>query len=205
MSFNMHWHAFLCRYQLIRVHHSSLGGNCKFVEMFEDVDMVLFCVALTDYDEFSVDSNGVLTNKMMASKQLFEHIITHPALDHKDFLLILNKFDLLEEKIDEVPLSRCEWFDDFNPVTSQNPNSSNNNSNNPPLAHRTFQYVAMKFKRLFRSLTDRKLFVSLVTALEPDTIDEALRYAREIQKWEEEVPRLVNELSSASIDASSSA
>ncbi|BBH09479.1 extra-large G-protein 1 [Prunus dulcis] len=177
-------------YQLIRVHHSSLGGNCKLVEMFEDVDMVLFCVALTDYDEFSVDSNGVLTNKMMASKQLFENIVTHPALDHKDFLLILNKFDLLEEKIDEVPLSRCEWFDDFNPVTSQNPNSSNNNSNNPHWLTEPF---------------NRKLFVSLVTALEPDTVDEALRYAREIRKWEEEVPRLVNELSSASIDASSSA
>ncbi|PQM33220.1 extra-large guanine nucleotide-binding protein 1-like [Prunus yedoensis var. nudiflora] len=90
------------RYQLIRVHHSSLGGNCKLVEMFEDVDVVLFCVALTDYDEFSVDSNGVSMNKMMASKQLFENIVTHPALDHKDFLLILNKFDLLEEKIDEA-------------------------------------------------------------------------------------------------------
>lgn len=193
------------RYQLIRVHHSSLGGNCKLVEMFEDVDMVLFCVALTDYDELSVDSNGISMNKMMASKQLFENIVTHPALDHKDFLLILNKFDLFEEKIDEVPLSRCEWFHDFNPVTSQNPSSSNNNSNNTTLAHRAFQYVAMKFKRLFRSLTDRKLFVSLVTALEPDTVDEALKYAREIQKWDEEVPRLVNELSSASIDASSSA
>ncbi|CAB4320651.1 unnamed protein product [Prunus armeniaca] len=167
------------RYQLIRVHHSSLGGNCKLVEMFEDVDMVLFCVALTDYDELSVDSNGISMNKMMASKQLFENIVTHPALDHKDFLLILNKFDLFEEKIDEVPLSRCEWFHDFNPVTSQNPSSSNNNN--------------------------RKLFVSLVTALEPDTVDEALKYAREIQKWDEEVPRLVNELSSASIDASSSA
>ncbi|XP_048424605.1 extra-large guanine nucleotide-binding protein 1-like isoform X1 [Pyrus x bretschneideri] len=193
------------RYQLIRVHQSSLGGNCKLVEMFEDVNMVAFCVSLTDYDEFSTDVNGVSINKMMASKQLFENIVTHRAFDQKYFLLILNKFDLLEEKIDEVPLTRCEWFYDFNPVPSQNPSSSHNNSNNPTLAHRAFQYVAVKFKRLFHSLTDRKLFVSLVTALDSDTVDEALRYASEILKWEEEVPRLINEFSSASIEASSSA
>ncbi|KAM1151938.1 hypothetical protein EV1_034255 [Malus domestica] len=193
------------RYQLIRVHQSTLGGNCKLVEMFEDVDMVAFCVSLTEYDEFSTDVNGVSINKMMASKQLFENIVTHPAFDQKGFLLILNKYDLLEEKIDEAPLTRCEWFHDFNPVTSQNPSSSNNNSNNPTLAHRAFQYIAVKFKRFFHSLTDRKLFVSLVTALESDTVDEALRYASEILKWEEEVPRLINEISSASIEASSSA
>ncbi|KAM5549063.1 extra-large guanine nucleotide-binding protein 1-like [Rosa sericea] len=189
------------RYQLIRVH--SLGGSCKLLEMFEDVDMVIFCVALTDYDEFCEDASGVSINKMMASKQLFESIATHPAFDQKHFLLILNKFDLLEEKIDQVPLTRCEWFNDFNPATSHNPNSSNNNSNNPTLAHRAFQYIAMKFKRLFHTQTDRKLFVSPVTALEPDTVDEALRYASEILRCEEEVPRLINEFSSASIDASS--
>ncbi|XP_062019223.1 extra-large guanine nucleotide-binding protein 1-like [Rosa rugosa] len=189
------------RYQLIRVH--SLGGSCKLLEMFEDVDMVIFCVALTDYDEFCEDASGVSINKMMASKQLFESIATHPAFDQKHFLLILNKFDLLEEKIDQVSLTRCEWFNDFNPATSHNPNSSNNNSNNPTLAHRAFQYIAMKFKRLFHTQTDRKLFVSQVTALEPDTVDEALRYASEILRCEEEVPRLINEFSSASIDASS--
>lgn len=175
------------------------------LEMFEDVDMVVFCVALTDYDEFCEDANGVCINKMMASKQLFESIVTHLAFDKKHFLLILNKFDLLEEKIDQVPLTQCEWFNDFNPATSHNPNSSNNSTNNPTLAHRAFQYIAMKFKRLFHTQTDRKLFVSLVTALEPDTVDEALRYASEILRCEEEVPRLINEFSSASIDASSTA
>ncbi|KAL6218689.1 hypothetical protein ACLB2K_011899 [Fragaria x ananassa] len=189
------------RYQLIRVH--SLGGSCKLLEMFEDVDMVVFCVALTDYDEFCEDISGVSINKMMASKQLFESIVAHPAFDQKHFLLVLNMFDLLEEKIEHVPLTRCEWFHDFNPATSHNPSSSDNNTNNPTLAHRAFQYIAMKFKRLFHSQTDRKLFVSLVTALEPDTVDEALRYAREILRCEEEVPRLINEFSSASIDASS--
>lgn len=174
--------------------------------MFEDVDIVLFCVSLAEYDEWFEDNNGVCMNKMMASKQLFESIVTHPLFDQKHFLLILNQYDLFEEKIEErIPLSRCEWFRDFNPVISCNPESSNNNSNNPALPHRAFQYIAMKFKRHFHTLTDRKLYISLVTGLKPDTVEEALKNAREILKWVEDEPKYnVNEVSSTSIDASSS-
>ncbi|KAJ6936838.1 extra-large guanine nucleotide-binding protein 1-like isoform X1 [Populus alba x Populus x berolinensis] len=193
----------LLRYQLIRVHPTTLGGNCKRLEMFEDVDVVLFCVSLIDYDEFSEDKNGVLINKMIASRQLFERTATHPAFEEKKFLLILNKFDLLEEKIEQVPLTQCEWFDDFNPVIGYNPNNSR--STNPSLARRASQYIAVKFKRLFRDLTDRKLYVSLATGFEPDNVDEAFKYAREVLKWEqEELNYPNNELSSTSIEASSS-
>ena len=171
--------------------------------MFEDTDIVLFCVSMTDYDEYTADCNGVLTNKMLASKHLFERMVTHPTFENKNFLLILNKFDLLEEKIEQVPLSQCEWFSDFKPTVSQN----RFNSTNPSLAQRAFHYIGMKFKELFNSLTDKKLFVSLVTGLENDTVDEALRYAREIFMWQQEAeePYLNNELSSTDIEASSSA
>jgi hypothetical protein len=173
--------------------------------MFEDVDVVLFCVSLIDYDEFSEDKNGVLINKMIASRQLFERTATHPKFEEKKFLLILNKFDLLEEKIEQVPLTQCEWFDDFNPVISYNPSSSSTTSTNPSLARRASQYIAVKFKRLFRDLTDRKLYVSLATGLEPDNVDEAFKYAREVLKWkQEELNYPNNELSSTSIEASSS-
>ncbi|XVE48624.1 hypothetical protein DITRI_Ditri01bG0016500 [Diplodiscus trichospermus] len=194
------------RYQLIRLHPSSLGENCKWIEMFEDVDIVVFCVALTDYDEFSVDSNGVRTNKMLASRQLFESIVTHPTFEQKDFLLILNKADLLEEKIEQVPLTQCEWFHDFNPVISHNHfNASSSNRNTlSSLAQCAFHYIAVKFKRLFSSLTDRKLYVSMATGLESDSVDEALRYTRNILKWNENENSFVNnELSSTDIEASS--
>ncbi|KAK7841942.1 extra-large guanine nucleotide-binding protein 1 [Quercus suber] len=189
------------RFQLIRVHPRSLGEHCKWLDMFEDTDIVLFCVSMTDYDEYSADCNGVLTNKMLASKHLFESMVTHPTFENKNFLLILNKFDLLEEKIEQVPLSQCEWFCDFKPIVSQN----RHNSTNPSLAQRAFHYMGMKFKTLYSSLTDKKLFVSLVTGLENDTVDEALRYAREIIMWqpEGEEPYFNNELSSTDIEASS--
>ncbi|KAK8567829.1 hypothetical protein V6N13_105774 [Hibiscus sabdariffa] len=196
------------RFQLIRLHPSSLGENCKWVAMFDDVDIVLFCVSLADYDEFSSDSTGVLVNKMVASKQLFETLVTHPAFVQKDFLLVLNKADLLEEKIDQIPLTRCKWFHDFNPVISNNQhtniNSCNDRHKHATLPQRAFHYIAVKFKRLFDSLTDRKLYVSMVTGFEPDSVDEAFRYTRDILKWEYKGNSFTNnEMSSTDIEASS--
>ncbi|KAK4378382.1 hypothetical protein RND71_000244 [Anisodus tanguticus] len=63
------------RYQLIRVHTSCVGKICKWLEMFEDVDLVIFCVSLTEYTEYLEDYNGVCTNKMMESKKLCENIV----------------------------------------------------------------------------------------------------------------------------------
>lgn len=173
--------------------------------MFEDVNMVLFCVSLVEYDEFFVDENGVSMNKMLASRQFFERIVTHPTFYKKDFLLILNKFDLLKEKIEQVPLTRCEWFHDFNPVISHNHNRGGIYVNgNPSPAERAFHYVAVKFKRLFLSLTGRKLFVSSVTGLEQDSVEDSLRYAREIMNWEAQEIINTNDESLTSVEASTS-
>lgn len=177
--------------------------------MFEDMDLIIYCVSLTDYDEYSYDINGVSTNRMMESKKLFETIATHPICSHKNFLLLLNKFDLLEEKIQKVPLTRCEWFHDFNPLISSHQSSSRSSSskNNPvsPLAQSAFHYIAAKFKRQFQSLTGNKLYISRVTGLESNSVDEAIKYGREILKWEDEKSSFeVNEWSSGSTETSTS-
>lgn len=192
-------------YQMIRVHSSSLGENCKWLEMFEDVNLVMFCVSLTEYAEYYEDIDGTRSNKMLETKKFFEKIITHPTLSNKHFLLVLNKFDLLEEVIDAAPLSQCEWFQDFSPVISQHPHNPNSN-NNPSLAQRAFHYVGVKFKRLFCSMTEgRRLFVARATGLEADSVDKALRYGKEILKWEGERHTLsMNEDSSESMDPSTS-
>ena len=173
--------------------------------MFEDVRLVIFCVALSDYDQYAVNGDGAFVNKMLLSKKFFENIVTHPTFDQMDFLLILNKFDLFEEKIERVPLTQCDWFNDFCPVISHQRSNSNININsNPSLGQLAFHYIAVKFKRLYSSLTDRKLYVALVKGLEPVTVDEALKYSREILKWDEERPTFsLSEYSTYSTDASS--
>jgi len=194
------------RYQLISVHSRGLGENCKWLEMFEDVGMVIFCVAMNDYDQYTVDGNGLSTNKMLLSRKFFESIVTHPTFEQMDFLLILNKFDLFEEKIERVPLTQCEWFDDFHPVISSHRSNSNSNSINtsPSLGHLGAHYMAVKFKRLYALLTGRKLYASVVKGLEPDSVDAALKYAREIMKWDEEKPNFsLSEYSLYSTEASS--
>ncbi|GAV80638.1 G-alpha domain-containing protein [Cephalotus follicularis] len=199
-------HDSLLRYQLIRVQAKGIGENCKWLEMFEDVGMVIFCVSLSDYDQYCLDGNGYSTNKMLLSRKLFETIVVHPTFDQMNFLLILNKFDLFEEKIERVPLTVCDWFDDFCPVISRNRNNSNSSNINhsPSLGHLAFHYIGVKFKRLYSSLTGRKLYVTPVKGLEPNSVDAALKYSREILKWDDERHNFsVSEYSFYSTDAGS--
>ncbi|EPS66536.1 hypothetical protein M569_08237, partial [Genlisea aurea] len=170
-------------YHLIRARQSNLGADCKFLHLLEGMNLVIFCVSLSEYDEHCYDDKkGAFVNQMMETKKLFESIVTHPTLAETTFFLILNKFDLLEEKIKQVPLKQCDWFQDFCPVISNN--SQTNRGSKSSAAQQAFHYIAVKFKRLFSSLTGRKLFVSRVTGLDPGSVDNAFRLCKEVLKWE---------------------
>lgn len=183
----------LLRYQLIRINNRGLHENCKWLQMFDDVRLVIFCVAASDYDEYYEDANGTIVNKMIESRQLFESIVLHPTFEQMDFLLLLTKFDLLDQKIDKSPLTSCDWFDDFTPLLSRNlingsSRSTRSSHTGATLAQMAVHYMAVKFKRLFHSLTERKLYVSYVNALDQESVRLAIRYSREIVKWEDEKP-----------------
>ena len=69
---------------------SQRSEHRKWIHYFENVTSIIFVVALSEYDQI---------NRMEESKSLFITIITYPWFQHSSVILILNKKDLLEEKI----------------------------------------------------------------------------------------------------------
>ncbi|KAA0186209.1 Guanine nucleotide-binding protein G(Q) subunit alpha [Fasciolopsis buskii] len=69
----------------------------KWIHCFETVTSIMFLDALSEYNQVLVESDN--ENRMEESKSLYPTIISYPCFQESLVILLLNKKDLLEEKI----------------------------------------------------------------------------------------------------------
>lgn len=81
----------------------------KWIHCFENVTSVIFCVALSEYDQCLAEEDA--QNRLLESFQLFDDIINSRWFFNSSVVLFLNKTDIFRKKLRINPLSR--YFEDY--------------------------------------------------------------------------------------------
>ncbi|KAG6389326.1 hypothetical protein SASPL_150794 [Salvia splendens] len=143
----------------------------KWIHLFEGVSAVIFCAAISEYDQTLFEDDN--KNRMMETKELFEWILKQPCFEKTSFLLFLNKFDLFEKKVLKVPLNVCEWFKDYQPVST----------GKQEIEH-AYEFVKKKFEELYFQSTspdrvDRVFKIYRTTALDQKLVKKTFKLVDE--------------------------
>lgn len=105
----------------------------KWIHCFESVTSIIFCVALSEYDQVLLEASGQvklrnnvmcvfqqlsdsvlssrLQNRMLESLVLFESVINSRWFLRSSIIFFLNKVDVFKVKIARIPLER--YFNDY--------------------------------------------------------------------------------------------
>ena len=81
----------------------------KWIHCFEAVTCIIFCVALSEYDQVLLEVNTV--NRMQESLTLFGSIVNSAWFTRTSIVLFLNKIDIFRKKLLTVPLER--YYPDY--------------------------------------------------------------------------------------------
>jgi len=81
----------------------------KWHQCFSDVTAILFLASSSEYDEYLREDGQ--TNRLEESCKVFETLVNYRYLKNVEFILFLNKHDLLKQKIHTVNIkSYCRDF-----------------------------------------------------------------------------------------------
>ncbi|KAB2627797.1 guanine nucleotide-binding protein alpha-1 subunit [Pyrus ussuriensis x Pyrus communis] len=182
----------------------------KWIHLFEGVTAVIFCAALSEYDQTLFEDES--KNRMMETKELFEWVLKQPCFEvlfssiflcpyvacaavqissnsvgsltfyllffyilvqKTSFMLFLNKFDIFENKVLNAPLNACEWFKDYQPVST----------GKQEIEH-AYEYVKKKFEELYFQSTapdrvDRVFKIYKTTALDQKLVKKTFKLVDE--------------------------
>ncbi|KAI8877935.1 guanine nucleotide-binding protein alpha-3 subunit [Backusella circina FSU 941] len=97
----------------LSIHMFDVGGQRserkKWIHCFDAVTSVIFCVALSEYDQVLLEESN--QNRMLESLTLFESIVNSRWFIRSSIMLFLNKVDLFKSKIVTSPLEH--YFPDY--------------------------------------------------------------------------------------------
>ncbi|GAC74489.1 hypothetical protein PANT_11d00082 [Moesziomyces antarcticus T-34] len=92
----------------LSIHLFDVGGQRserkKWIHCFEAVTSIIFCVALSEYDQVLLEESG--QNRMAESLVLFESVVNSRWFLRTSIILFLNKIDIFKQKIPKQPLSK---------------------------------------------------------------------------------------------------
>ncbi|KAF9404755.1 guanine nucleotide-binding protein subunit alpha, partial [Entomortierella beljakovae] len=77
---------------------------------FDDVNAIIFMVALSAYDQQCEDDPGM--NRLEECMSVFNSIANHKLFEVTSFLLFLNKIDIFEQKLEAGSLV-SDYFPDY--------------------------------------------------------------------------------------------
>ncbi|KAJ7058444.1 G-protein alpha subunit [Mycena amicta] len=105
----------------ISIHMFDVGGDRtaprKWLHCFESVPIIIFCAALSDYDQVlpgtDADGEEMTQNRLRESIVLFENVINSRWFIRTSIILFLNKVDVFQKKLTKIPLER--YFPEFAP------------------------------------------------------------------------------------------
>ncbi|KAF3569894.1 hypothetical protein F2Q69_00062567 [Brassica cretica] len=143
----------------------------KWIHLFEGVTAVIFCAAISEYDQTLFEDEQ--KNRMMETKELFDWVLKQPCFEKTSIMLFLNKFDIFEKKVLDVPLNVCEWFRDYQPVSS----------GKQEIEH-AYEFVKKKFEELYYQNTapdrvDRVFKIYRTTALDQKLVKKTFKLVDE--------------------------
>ena len=98
----------------------------KWIHCFENVTSIIFCVALSEYDQVLLEESSqvggpcnvgmeteltIEQNRMVESLVLFDSVVNSRWFMRTSIILFLNKVDLFKAKLGRSPLER--YFPDY--------------------------------------------------------------------------------------------
>ncbi|KAI3803208.1 hypothetical protein L1987_31357 [Smallanthus sonchifolius] len=143
----------------------------KWIHLFDGVTAVIFCAAISEYDQTLFEDEN--RNRIMETKELFEWVLKQKCFEKTSFMLFLNKFDIFEKKVSKVPLNVCEWFKDYQPV-----------STGKQEVEHAYEFVKKKFEELYyQNVTcdhqDRVFKIYRTTALDQKLVKKTFKLVDE--------------------------